>query len=99
MEKKANFLGVTGSGKTYTMASTISRVKKPALIIAHNKTLLHSSQRNLKSFCQKQMYITLFLITITINQKHMCQDLIHTEKEADINEEIENLGMPLQTIY
>ena len=32
-------LGVTGSGKTYTMASIIERVQKPTLVIAHNKTL------------------------------------------------------------
>ena len=38
-KKRQTLLGVTGSGKTFTMASTISRVKKPALIIAHNKTL------------------------------------------------------------
>ena len=31
--------GVTGSGKTFTMANTISKLEKPALIIAHNKTL------------------------------------------------------------
>ena len=38
-KKRQTLLGVTGSGKTYTIASTISRLKKPALIIAHNKTL------------------------------------------------------------
>ena len=32
-------LGVTGSGKTYTMASVIERVQRPTLVIAHNKTL------------------------------------------------------------
>ena len=38
-EKFNTLLGVTGSGKTFTMANIIQQVKKPTLIIAHNKTL------------------------------------------------------------
>lgn len=37
--QKQVLLGVTGSGKTFTMASVIERVQKPTLVIAHNKTL------------------------------------------------------------
>ena len=37
--KRQTLLGVTGSGKTFTMASVISEIKRPALVIAHNKTL------------------------------------------------------------
>jgi len=43
-------LGVTGSGKTFTMANVIERVQKPTLVIAHNKTLRHSFAVSLRSF-------------------------------------------------
>ena len=43
-------LGVTGSGKTFTMANVIQQINKPTLVIAHNKTLLRSYMENLKSF-------------------------------------------------
>ena len=42
-------LGVTGSGKTFTMANVIAALNKPTLIIAHNKTLLLSSMENSKN--------------------------------------------------
>ena len=38
-EKYQTLLGVTGSGKTYTMANIIERVQKPTIVLAHNKTL------------------------------------------------------------
>ena len=38
-EKEQTLLGVTGSGKTFTMANVIKRVNKPTLVMAHNKTL------------------------------------------------------------
>ena len=38
-EKHQTLLGVTGSGKTFTIASTIAKVNRPTLVIAHNKTL------------------------------------------------------------
>src|SRR6267143_50394 len=43
-------LGVTGSGKTYTMANVIQRMQKPALIISHNKTLAAQLYSEFKSF-------------------------------------------------
>ena len=46
-------LGVTGSGKTFTMANVIQQLQKPTLIIAHNKTLAHSFTVNLKNFSRK----------------------------------------------
>lgn len=43
-------LGVTGSGKTYTMANVIARLNKPTLIIAHNKTLAAQLYSEMKEF-------------------------------------------------
>ena len=57
-------LGITGSGKTFTIANVIERVQKPTLIIAHNKTLAAQ----------------LLVITITINLKLIFQGLIHILK-------------------
>ena len=42
-EKYQTLLGVTGSGKTFTMANIIQKVQKPTLILAHNKTLARSA--------------------------------------------------------
>ncbi|MBE5804872.1 MAG: excinuclease ABC subunit B, partial [Clostridiales bacterium] len=47
---KQVLLGVTGSGKTFTMASVIEKVQKPTLVIAHNKTLAAQLCSELKAF-------------------------------------------------
>ena len=49
-EKLQVLLGVTGSGKTYTMAKVIERVQKPTLVIAHNKTLAAQLCSELREF-------------------------------------------------
>jgi excinuclease ABC subunit B len=46
-------LGVTGSGKTFTMANIIASVNKPTLILSHNKTLAASYARNFANFSPK----------------------------------------------
>ena len=48
--KNQVLLGVTGSGKTFTMASVIERVQKPTLVIAHNKTLAAQLCTELRAF-------------------------------------------------
>ena len=48
--KFQTLLGVTGSGKTYTMAKIIEQVQKPTLILAHNKTLAAQLYREFKDF-------------------------------------------------
>ena len=64
-KKFQTLLGVTGSGKTFTMANIIQKVQKPTLVLAHNNTV------NLKSFSLKIMLSILFLITTITNQKHI----------------------------
>jgi excinuclease ABC subunit B len=48
--KFQTLLGVTGSGKTFTMANVIEKVQKPTLVIAHNKTLAAQLYREFKEF-------------------------------------------------
>ncbi len=48
--KHQTLLGVTGSGKTFTMANIIEKVQKPTLVIAHNKTLAYQLASEFKEF-------------------------------------------------
>ena len=48
--KHQTLLGVTGSGKTFTMANIIERVQRPTLVIAHNKTLAYQLASEFKEF-------------------------------------------------
>src|SRR5262245_9344085 len=52
-EKHQVLLGVTGSGKTFTVASVLSRINRPALVLAHNKTLAAQLYQEFKSFFPK----------------------------------------------
>ena len=49
-EKYQNLLGVTGSGKTFTVANVIEQTQKPTLVLAHNKTLAAQLYAEFKSF-------------------------------------------------
>lgn len=62
-------LGVTGSGKTFTIANVIERIQKPALIIAPNKTLAAQLYSEYKKFFLKMPLNILYLIMIIINQR------------------------------
>ena len=62
-EKFQTLLGVTGSGKTFTMANIIEKVQKPTLVLAHNKTLAAQLCSEFKEFFPD--------IMIIINQKLM----------------------------
>jgi len=62
-------LGVTGSGKTFTMANLIQKVQRPTLVLAHNKTLAGNCTKNLKNFFQKIKFVILFPIMIITSQK------------------------------
>ena len=48
-------LGITGSGKTFTIANVIEQIQKPTLIIAHNKTLAAQLYMNSKNYFQKML--------------------------------------------
>lgn len=69
-------LGITGSGKTFTMANVIAKVQRPTLILAHNKTLAAQLYQEFKTFFPKIRLNILSLIMITINPKLTFRALI-----------------------
>jgi excinuclease ABC subunit B len=69
-------LGVTGSGKTFTMAKVIQETNRPALILAPNKTLAAQLYGEMKSFFQRMQWNILCPTMIIILLKHTFQDLI-----------------------
>ena len=75
-KKFQTLLGVTGSGKTFTMANIVEKLQKPTLVIAHNKTLAAQLYSEFKEFFPKMQLSILFPTTITISQKHMYLVLI-----------------------
>ena len=64
-------LGVTGSGKTFTMANVIERAQRPTLILSHNKTLAAQLYSEFKSFSLITRSNILCPITTIINPKHI----------------------------
>ena len=90
--KRHTLLGVTGSGKTFTMASTISRLEKPALIIAHNKTLAAQLATEFEEFLpETNVHYFVSYYDYYQPEAYVPRSDTYIEKEADINEEIEKL--------
>ncbi|MFW6343951.1 MAG: excinuclease ABC subunit UvrB [Sediminispirochaetaceae bacterium] len=86
--------GVTGSGKTYTMAKIIEKVQKPTLVISHNKTLAAQLYREFKSYFPDNA-VEYFVSYYDYYQPEAyvpSRDL-YIEKDASINEEIERLRL------
>jgi len=85
-------LGVTGSGKTFTMAQVIARSERPALILAHNKTLAAQLYSEIKQLFP-QNAVTYFVSYYDYYQPEAYVPSTDTfiEKDARINEEIERL--------
>jgi excinuclease ABC subunit B len=87
-------LGVTGSGKTFTIASVIERVQRPALVIAHNKTLAAQLYQEFKTFFPENA-VEYFVSYYDYYQPEAYVPATDTyiEKEATINEEIDRLRL------
>ncbi len=85
-------LGVTGSGKTFTMAGVIARVQRPTLVIAHNKTLAAQLYSEFKEFFPKNA-VEYFVSYYDYYQPeaYIPQTDTYIEKDASINEEIDRL--------
>jgi excinuclease ABC subunit B len=85
-------LGVTGSGKTYTVANVIQEVQKPTLVIAHNKTLAAQLAQEYKEFFPKNA-VHYFVSYYDYYQPEAYMPVSDTyiEKEAMINDEIDRL--------
>ena len=90
--KAQTLLGVTGSGKTFTMANVIERVNRPTLILAHNKTLAAQLYSEFKEFFP-QNAVEYFVSYYDYYQPEAYVPRTDTfiEKDADINEEIDKL--------
>lgn len=74
-------LGVTGSGKTFTMANVIQAVQKPTLIMSHNKTLAAQLYGEFKQLFPNNAVEFLSPITITTNRKLIYRSQIHLLKK------------------
>ena len=84
--------GVTGSGKTYTMANVIAKVGKPTLVIAHNKTLAAQlAQEYREFFPNNAVHYFVSYYDYYQPEAYISASDTYIEKEAQINEEIERL--------
>ncbi len=85
-------LGVTGSGKTFTMANIIAREKKPTLIISHNKTLAAQLYGEFKGFFpEAAVHYFVSYYDYYQPEAYIPHSDTYIEKEATINEEIDRL--------
>jgi excinuclease ABC subunit B len=85
-------LGVTGSGKTFTMANVIERIQRPTLVICHNKTLAAQLATEFKEFLPENA-VEYFVSYYDYYQPeaYIPSTDLYIEKETDINEEIDKL--------
>ena len=93
-EKHQVLLGVTGSGKTFTMAKIIEQVSRPALVLAHNKTLAAQLFHEFRNFFPKNA-VEYFVSYYDYYQPeaYIPASDTYIEKESTINEELDKLRM------
>ena len=91
-KKYQTLLGVTGSGKTFTMANIIQKVQKPTLVLAHNKTLAGQLYSEFKEFFPENN-VEYFVSYYDYYQPeaYIAQSDTYIEKDASINDEIDKL--------
>ena len=91
-EKEQTLLGVTGSGKTFTMANIIEKVQKPTLVLAHNKTLAAQLCSEFKSFFPNNA-VEYFVSYYDYYQpeSYIASTDTYIEKDSSINDEIDKL--------
>jgi excinuclease ABC subunit B len=93
-DKHQVLLGVTGSGKTYTMAKIIEQLNRPALVMAHNKTLAAQLYHEFKSFFP-QNAVEYFVSYYDYYQPeaYIPASNVYIEKEATVNDELDKLRL------
>ncbi len=93
-EKHQVLLGVTGSGKTFTMAKIIEKLGRPALVLAHNKTLAAQLYHEFKTFFPSNA-VEYFVSYYDYYQPEafIPSSGVYIEKEATINEELDRLRL------
>src|SRR6478752_3450232 len=91
-ERHQILLGVTGSGKTFSMAKIIEQTQRPALILAHNKTLAAQLYQEFKEFFPNNA-VEYFVSYYDYYQPeaYVPRNDVYVEKTADVNEEIDKL--------
>ena len=90
--RKQTLLGVTGSGKTFTMANIVAKVQKPTLVMCHNKTLAAQLYAEFKEFFPNNA-VEYFVSYYDYYQPeaYVPQQDLYIEKDAEINDEIDKL--------
>ena len=93
-EKFQTLLGVTGSGKTFTMANVIEKVQRPALILSHNKTLAAQLYSEMKQFFPENK-VEYFVSYYDYYQPeaYIPRTDTYIEKDLSINQDIEKLRL------
>jgi excinuclease ABC subunit B len=92
--KRGTLLGVTGSGKTFTVANVIQRIQRPTLVISHNKTLAAQLYSEFKAFFPENA-VEYFVSYYDYYQPeaYIPQTDTYIEKDASINEEINRMRL------
>jgi len=92
--KQQTLLGVTGSGKTYVMANVIAQLRRPTLVLSHNKTLAAQLYSEFREFFPNNA-VEYFVSYYDYYQPeaYLPQTDTYIEKDADINEEIDRLRL------
>jgi excinuclease ABC subunit B len=90
--QEQTLIGVTGSGKTFTMANVIERIQRPTLVLCHNKTLAAQLATEFKEFLPENA-VEYFVSYYDYYQPeaYIPSTDLYIEKETDINEEIDKL--------
>ena len=97
-ERYQTLLGVTGSGKTFTMANVIQNVQKPTLVLTHNKTLVAQLYGEFKQFFPENA-VGYFVSYYDYYQPEAYMPVSNTyiEKDLSINEELDKLRLHATT--
>ena len=97
-QTQQTLLGVTGSGKTFTMANIVQEVQRPTLVLAHNKTLAAQLATEFKEFFPKNA-VEYFVSYYDYYQPeaYVPQSDTYIEKDASVNEELDKLRLSATT--
>lgn len=91
-DKHQTLLGVTGSGKTFSMANVVANVQKPTLVLSHNKTLAAQLYSEFRSFFpDNAVHYFVSYFDYYQPEAYIPQSDTYIEKDSDINEEIDRL--------
>ena len=91
-KKHQTLLGVTGSGKTFTMANVVASTKKPTLVISHNKTLAHQLYQEFKEFMpDASVHYFVSYYDYYQPEAYIPQTDTYIDKDVKINEELDRL--------